>query len=110
MAKKKSVKKLPSHFTKFTKAYPEVARAYGLLSNASKAAGPLTAKTAALVKLGIAIGLKHEGAVHSHVRKSLDAGAQPDEIRHVAVLALTTVGFPSMMAALSWVNDVLEKQ
>lgn len=108
MAKKSSPKKLPSHFTKFVKNYPEVAQAYGLLSTASKSAGPLNSKTAALVKLGIAIGLKHEGAVHSHVRKSLEAGAKPDEIRHAAILALTTIGFPSMMAALSWVNDVLE--
>ncbi|MBX7152098.1 carboxymuconolactone decarboxylase family protein [bacterium] len=110
MPKKASPKKLPAHFTQFVKTYPDVAKAYNLLSKASKEAGPLNVKTTALVKLGIAIGLKHEGAVHSHVRKSLEAGAKPDEIRHVAILALTTVGFPSMMAALSWVNDILENK
>ena len=39
------------------------------------------------------------GAVHAHTRLALQAGASPDEIRHVVLLALTTIGFPSMMAA-----------
>ena len=106
MKKKKIVsKKTPSHYSKFLKKYPEVAEYYTGLSNAVKKVGPLNPKTRALVKLGIAIGLKHEGAVHSHTRKSLEAGATPEEIRQAVVLSLTTIGFPSMMAALSWVND-----
>jgi 4-carboxymuconolactone decarboxylase len=110
MKKKTTVsRKTPTHYSKFLKQFPEVAKHYTGLSNAVKKVGPLNAKTRALVKLGIAIGLKHEGAVHSHTRKSLEAGASPEEIRQAAVLSLTTVGFPSMMAALSWVNDVLEQ-
>jgi alkylhydroperoxidase/carboxymuconolactone decarboxylase family protein YurZ len=30
-----------------------------------------------------------------------------DEIRHVVLLATTTIGFPAMMSAMSWVDDVL---
>jgi len=45
--------------------------------------------------------------VHSHVRKALDAGIKTDELRHVALLSLTTIGFPSMMAAMSWIDDVV---
>ncbi len=103
-----TAKKLPTHFTRFLKDHPGVGRLYSELSDACKAAGPLNGKTAALFKLGVAVGLRHEGAVHSHTRKSLEAGATPAEIRHAIVLALTTIGFPSMMAALSWVNDVLD--
>jgi len=44
--------------------------------------------------------------VHSHTRRSLEAGATIDECRHVVLLSLTTIGFPAMMAALSWVEDV----
>jgi AhpD family alkylhydroperoxidase len=72
--------------------------------------GPLDRKTAELIKLGIAVGGRLEGAVHSHVRRALDAGASRDEVQHALRLALTTVGFPTMMAALSWVNDVLSEE
>jgi alkylhydroperoxidase/carboxymuconolactone decarboxylase family protein YurZ len=80
--------------------------AYEDLGRACRAAGPLDGRTAALVKLGIAVGSRLEGAVHSHVRRSLEAGAALDEVRHVVLLATTTIGFPAMMAALSWVEDV----
>lgn len=108
--KKTASPKLPSHYSKFLKNYPEVAEHYTNLSNASKKVGPLNPKTRALIKLGISIGMKHEGAVHSHTRKSLEAGASPVEIQQAVILSLTTIGFPSMMAALSWVNDVLEQR
>jgi 4-carboxymuconolactone decarboxylase len=41
---------------------------------------------------------------------SLEAGCTPDEIRHTALLALTTIGFPNMMAVLTWVEDILKPQ
>jgi len=63
-----------------------------------------------LVKLGIATGAGLEGAVHSHTRRALAEGIAPEEIRHAVLLAMTTVGFPRMMAALSWVNDLLESE
>jgi alkylhydroperoxidase/carboxymuconolactone decarboxylase family protein YurZ len=53
------------------------------------------------------VGARHEGAVHSHTRKALEAGCRPAEIRHAVLLSVTTMGFPNMMAALSWVDDVL---
>ena len=100
--------KVPKTFETFMREHPDVAKAYNELNDATQHAGPLDAKTRALVKLGIAIGSRREGAVHSHVRKAIDAGAKPDEIRHAVILSLTTIGFPSMMAAFSWVNDILE--
>lgn len=90
--------------------YPSVAKAYETLGDEVHAAGPLDGKTRALAKLGISIGARLEGAVHSHVRKALAVGVKPDELRHVALLSLPTIGLPSMMAALSWIDDVLEEQ
>ncbi len=100
-------KKLPSAYRRFADDNPKLMRAYEELSAASLAEGPLPRKTAELVKLGIAIGARLEGAVHSHARRALEAGASVEEVRHAVRLAVTTVGFPSMMASLSWVNDVL---
>lgn len=101
--------KPPKRFQKFTGNYPDVARAYEALGNAVHAAGPLDPKTRALVKLAISTGARLEGAVHSHVRKALEAGVKPAELRHVALLALPTIGLPSMMAALSWIDDILDR-
>ena len=72
-------------------------------------AGPLTKREVALVKLAISIGAGLEGATHSHCRKALEAGCTPGEVRHVAVVSAPTIGFPTMMRARSWVEDVLEK-
>lgn len=101
--------KLPSHYEKFLEAFPRVGESYQSLGTACLEAGPLDGKTAALVKLGLAIGAGLEGASHAHVRKALRAGARPEEIRHAVLLATTTLGFPSMMRGLAWAQDVLEK-
>ena len=45
--------------------------------------------------------------MHAHTRKALMAGWTPDELRHVAILATTTLGFPSMMAAFTWVDEIV---
>jgi alkylhydroperoxidase/carboxymuconolactone decarboxylase family protein YurZ len=100
---------VPGHYQRFTENHPRIADAYKALGDACHTAGPLDTKTRALIKLGIAIGHRHQGAVHSHARKALDAGATAEEIRHVVLLATTTIGFPGMMAGLSWVEDVLGK-
>ena len=100
--------KLPQRYRKFMEKYPAIGRAYQSLGNSVSEAGPLDAKTRELVKVGISIGARQEGGARSHVRKALEAGATPDEIRHAVLQATTTVGFPTMMAGLSWVDDVLE--
>jgi 4-carboxymuconolactone decarboxylase len=99
--------KLPKRFTRFVEKYPEIGESYHALGNAVATAGPLDARTRELVKVGIAIGADQEGGTHSHARKALEAGATPDELRHAAIQALTTIGFPNMMKGLSWVEDVL---
>lgn len=99
----------PKRFQRFKKEYPHVADAYETLGAVVHKAGPLDERTRALIKLGISTGARLEGAVHSHVRKALALGVTPDEIRHVVLLALPTIGFPSMMAALTWTEDVLSK-
>ena len=98
--------KLPGWYQEQRKKYPQVFEAYEELGEACQKVGPLDVRTRALVKLAIAVGTRHEGAVHSHARRSLEAGASMEECRHVVLLALTTIGFPATMAALSWVEDI----
>ena len=99
--------KPPKRFQHFTINHPRVAKAYAKLGDAVHADGPLDEKTRALVKIGISTGRGLEGAVHSHVHKALGVGVTSEEIRHAVLLSLPTIGLPSMMAALSWVDDVL---
>jgi 4-carboxymuconolactone decarboxylase len=102
----KSKTQLPARYQQFEKSYPIVMQAVEALGQATQAAGPLDSKTRALVKLAIAVGAFREGAVHSHTRRALEAGCTPDELRHVGVLAITTIGFPSTMATMSWLEDI----
>jgi len=98
---------LPTPYKEFVRKYPALADAYEKLALACHEAGPLEEKTRRLVKLGIAVGHQSEGAVKSHARRALAAGASADEVRHAVLLALTTVGFPAMIAAGEWVEEVL---
>src|SRR5215470_10566632 len=101
--------RLPQRYAGFQRSHREIWRAYDALGAAAHRAGPLSAKTRELVKLALSIGGKLEGAVHSHTRRALDAGATTKEVLHVVLLAVTTIGFPSTMSALTWVEDVLKR-
>lgn len=98
---------LPKPFQSFRDEHQDVWAAYEDLA-ALCHQGPLDARTRELVKLGIAIGASAEGAVKSHARRALEQGAGPEEVEQAVVLALTTVGFPAMIAARGWVHEVLD--
>ena len=99
--------KLPKHFTDFVETYPAVGKAYSDLGKAVSGAGPLDKKTQLLIKVGMSIASGLEGGTHSNARKALEAGASADELRHTAILGLTTLGFPGMMKGLAWIEDVV---
>lgn len=99
--------KLPKAFETFRKRYRHVYEAYEALGGAAHEAGPLDQKTRELIKLGIAIGGRLEGAVRSHARRAREAGATPEELEHVVLLAVTTSGFPTAVAAFTWVEEHL---
>jgi alkylhydroperoxidase/carboxymuconolactone decarboxylase family protein YurZ len=101
---------LPGAYRRLAQEHPEVIKSYEALADAIRAAGPLDSKTAALVKLGIALASGLEGGTHSAVRKAIEAGCSREELLHVAVLGTTTMGFPAMMRARSWVLDVLDEK
>ena len=101
--------KIPEHYVSVQKRYPNVIVALEGLGSAVRKAGPLDIKTGHLVQLAAAAGTRSEGSVHSHVRRAIEAGATPEEIRHAMILLTSTIGYPAVAAALSWVDDVLER-
>ena len=101
---------MPAPPTKIAARHPDVWKAYEDLGAACAEAGPLDDRTRRIVKLALALGNRSEGAVHSHVRRGIEEGLSPDALRHVALLAIPTLGFAKAMAALSWIDDILEKQ
>ena len=100
-------KKIPEFFVSFVRDYPACAAAYEALGAASREAAGLSTRETALVKLALALGASLEGASHAHARRSLALGASADELRGVALSGLTTLGFPTTMRNLAWVEDVV---
>lgn len=99
---------LPSTAGELAEQYPDVWDGYADLGKACSDAGPIDGETKRLVKLALAVGSQSEGAVHSHVRRALEEGIDPETLRHIAVLSIPTIGFPKAMAALSWIDDITE--
>lgn len=97
---------LPDIYRAFRNDYPEVATAQDGLARSVAKAGPLDDRSQRLAKLGIAVGALAEGAVRSNARKALELGISELEIEQVALLAISTRGFPASMAALGWVREV----
>lgn len=98
---------LPQPFQDLNRDFPQVAQAYEALATAAHDAGPLDERTRRLVKLAIAVGGRLEGAVRAHARQARDQGMTDAELDHVALLALTTIGLPSSVAARTWIRDEL---
>jgi alkylhydroperoxidase/carboxymuconolactone decarboxylase family protein YurZ len=103
-------KKLPAQFLRIKKRHKNFFNAVEALGKVVKKEGPIKEKNAQLIQLAAAAAIKSEGAVHSHTRRALEAGATTKEVYHAILLLSTTIGFPSVSAALSWANDVMGKK
>ncbi|MEJ5347290.1 MAG: carboxymuconolactone decarboxylase family protein [Desulfosoma sp.] len=101
--------RLPRWYSFLRENHPSVMDALDALGVAVRREGPLDPKTAHLVQLAAAAAIRSEGAVHSHTRRALQAGASREEIVHTLILLVSTIGFPSVSAALSWAQDELDK-
>ena len=100
--------KIADHYQKVKKYHPEYLEAVETLGLQVKSAGPIDEKTAQLIQLAASIATKSEGATHSHTKRAIEAGATSEEIRHCVILLTNTIGFPTVMAGMSWVNDILD--
>lgn len=96
---------LPPVVQKIARDYPEVWAAYNELGRAAAAVDPLEARQERLLKLALTVGARLEGAVRAHTRRSRAAGIDVRALKQVALLAIPTIGWPSAVAAMSWIED-----
>ncbi len=101
-------KDLPPFLKKVIGRYPHVWQKSDELKGTILSIDALDEKTQSLVKLAIAVGAGREGSVHSHARKCKKMGIPNEEMFQTALLAITTIGWSGAMAALSWINDVVD--
>jgi AhpD family alkylhydroperoxidase len=80
------------------------------LGEVARREGPLDPKTSHLIQLAAAAAIRSEGSVHSHVRRARAAGASPEEIYHTLIILTSTIGFPTMSAAVSWAHETLKEK
>jgi AhpD family alkylhydroperoxidase len=99
---------LPRTYQRFQTEFSDLWKAYERLGATAAEAGPLEVKVRELIKLGMAAANQSESAVRSHTHRALEAGATAEEIQHALLLGITTIGFPAMMAALSWAQAAVD--
>jgi len=101
------LERLPSGAARLATTHPEIWDAYQKLGENCAKAGSLDARTRRLVKLALAVASQSEGAVHSHARRGSRDGLGADELLHVAILAIPSIGLAKAVAAMTWIEDVL---
>lgn len=102
------MRKPPRHFNQLTKRFPEYMTVLERLGETVKQAGPLDPKTSELIQLAASAAIRSEGAVHSHTRRVQDLGATREEVYQTLLLLTSTIGFPTVSAAMTWADDVLK--
>jgi 4-carboxymuconolactone decarboxylase len=98
---------LPKPYQDFRDSHPEVYAAYEALGARAAKSGPLDAKTRELIKLGMAAANRTESGVQSHVHRALEAGASTEDIEQALIAGINTLGFSTMMAALTWAHEAI---
>lgn len=101
---------LPTSISSFEKKHAAVWEAFSKLGEVCHETGPLDEKTRRLLKLALAVAFRHEGAVHSATRNALKCGVTREELEHVVILAITTIGWPAAHAAMTWIDDDLSSR
>jgi len=100
----------PKHYEIMRTQHPAFIEAVENLGRAVRDSGPLDEKTILLVQLGAACANGSEGSVLSHARRAMNAGASLEEVNHALIGLTSTIGFPTVAAALSWVRKNFDNE
>ncbi|MBI5680399.1 MAG: carboxymuconolactone decarboxylase family protein [Methanobacterium sp.] len=98
----------PEHHISIRERFKEFGNILNEMGKTTEESGPIDKKTSHLIQLAASAAIRSEGAVHSHARRALELGASPDEVYHALILVTSTIGFPTVAAAISWVDDIVE--
>ncbi|MDP1553731.1 MAG: carboxymuconolactone decarboxylase family protein [Methanobacteriaceae archaeon] len=99
----------PKNYVGIRDRYQEYSSILGDLGKVVRDSGPIEHKNTHLVQLAASAAIRSEGAVHSHAKRALEAGASPEEIYQALLLVTSIIGFPNVAAAISWADDVIQK-
>jgi 4-carboxymuconolactone decarboxylase len=99
--------KPPRFYSHFMQKYPEIGQKYEQLGQIIHENGPLTERERALIKMAVSGSHLFHSAFKSHIRKAVQAGITRQEMEHLSLLMLPTVGFPTTMAMLGMIEDQL---
>ena len=98
---------MPEIFKTLRQQYPEIVDTYQKVGELCANAGPIDTKSRHLIQLGIAVGSSSKGAVRSHARRALEAGATEKEVVQAVLLAMPIIGFPATVGAYEWISTVV---
>jgi len=87
-------KELPKKYKDISKRYKKLITAVENLGKTTRAIGPIGKKNSHLIQLAAAAA----------------CGAKKSEIYHAIILLTSTIGFPGVVAAISWADDIIEKK
>jgi 4-carboxymuconolactone decarboxylase len=99
---------LPKHYVSIRKRFEEYGSVLSDLGRTVRDSGPIDEKNSQLIQLAASAAIRSEGAVHSHAKQALEQGATADEVYQTLLLLTSTIGFPNVAAAISWVDDLFE--
>ncbi len=99
---------MSNHYQYLLKTFPDVMTAVENLGTTVRRSGPLDKKTTELIQLAVAAAAQSTGAVRSHAKRAMGAGASRQEIEHALLVLISTIGFPKVAAALSWIDEAGE--
>ena len=104
------VYRYPESIKRFKGAFPKSWELYAGLEDSCYQEGPLDEKTCRLIKAAVTASAEHERACKVHVQKALEAGATREEVYHALLMLLTSRGFPAVVKALQWAEEVFAEQ
>jgi 4-carboxymuconolactone decarboxylase len=101
---------MPKHHRNIRERFPEYGTALSNLGESVRNSGPIDEKTTHLIQLAASTAIRSEGGVHSHARRAIENGASEEEVYQAVLLLTSTIGFPNVAAAISWVDDIIENK
>lgn len=102
----------PGAVAAMKQAAPDIGRAFGAMFQKLMGEGALSVREKELIALGIAMALRCESCIYSHLEKALHAGVTREQVLELAGVAVVMQGgpgyvyVPKLVAAL----DELERR